>query len=104
MVGVPVVGSIADIPEAASRYTLQQVLLAIPNPPPETVERVLQACEQAGLTMKVLPGVSHLVSGSGAMAPLRQAREPRIEDLLGRRAVPIDLATVSRRCGAAGSW
>jgi FlaA1/EpsC-like NDP-sugar epimerase len=96
MVGVPVVGSIADIPEAASRYTLQQVLLAIPNPPPETVERVLQACEQAGLTMKVLPGVSHLVSGSGAMAPLRQAREPRIEDLLGRRAVPIDLATVSR--------
>jgi FlaA1/EpsC-like NDP-sugar epimerase len=96
MVGVPVVGSIADIPDAASRYTLQQVLLAIPNPPPETVERVLQACEQAGLTMKVLPGVSHLVSGSGATASLRQAREPRIEDLLGRLAVPIDLATVSR--------
>ena len=35
--GVPVVGSIDDIPDAASRYTLQQVLLAIPNPPPELV-------------------------------------------------------------------
>ena len=96
MVGVPVVGSIAEIPNSVSRYTLQQVLLAIPNPPPEMVERVLQACEQADLTMKVLPGVSNLVNGSETMAPLRQAREPRIEDLLGRLAIPIDLATVSR--------
>jgi FlaA1/EpsC-like NDP-sugar epimerase len=90
------VGSVDDIPAAASRYTLQQVLLAIPNPPPEMVERVLQACERAGLTMKVLPGVSHLVKGSSAVGTLRQAREPRIEDLLGRQPVPIDLATVRR--------
>ncbi len=48
MLGVPVVGSIDDIPEAASRYTIQQVLLAIPNPPPELVERALQASETAG--------------------------------------------------------
>ena len=96
MLGVPVVGSIDDIPEAASRYTLQQVLLAIPSPPPELVERVLQACESAGVTMKVLPGVSNLVNGTGPMASLRQAREPRIEDLLGRTPVPIDLDTVRR--------
>jgi FlaA1/EpsC-like NDP-sugar epimerase len=96
MVGVPVVGSIDDIPAAANRYTLQQVLLAIPNPPPEMVQRVLAACEEAGLTMKVLPGVSHLVKGSNPTTSLRQAREPRIEDLLGRQPVPIDLATVRR--------
>ena len=40
MLGVPVVGSIDDIPASTSRYTLQQVLLTIPNPPPELVERV----------------------------------------------------------------
>jgi FlaA1/EpsC-like NDP-sugar epimerase len=96
MVGVPVVGAIDDIPDAASRFTLQQVLLAIPNPSPEVVERVLQACESAGLTMKVLPGVSHLADGTRPMSSLRLAREPRIEDLLGRKSVPIDLATVRR--------
>ncbi|MGB7050089.1 MAG: nucleoside-diphosphate sugar epimerase/dehydratase [Acidimicrobiales bacterium] len=95
MMGVPVVGSISDIPQAASRYTLQQVLLAVSNPPPELVERVLQACETAGLTMKVLPGVKNLVNGA-ASASIRQAREPRIEDLLGRTPVPIDLDTVRR--------
>jgi FlaA1/EpsC-like NDP-sugar epimerase len=96
MLGVPVVGSIGDIPESASRYVLQQVLLTIPNPPPELVGRVLQACEQAGLTMKVLPGVSNLVKSPGQSTSVRQAREPRIEDLLGRTPVPIDLDTVRR--------
>ena len=63
-------------PTSASRYTLQQVLLAIPNPPPELVQRVLQACETAGLTMKVLPGgerpgrrlVAHGLAPPGARA------------------------------------
>ncbi len=96
MLGVPVVGSIDDIPASTSRYTLQQVLLTIPNPPPELVERVLRSCEQAGLTMKVLPGVSNLVKSPGHSTSLRQAREPRIEDLLGRTPVPIDLDTVRR--------
>lgn len=96
MLGVPVVGSIDDIAASASRYTLQQVLLAIPSPPPELVQRVLQACETAGLTMKVLPVVSDLVNGTSHMASLRQAREPQIEDLLGRTPVPIDLETVRR--------
>ena len=57
---------------------------------------MLQACESAGLAMKVLPGVGNLVNGVEPMAPLRQAREPRIEDLLGRTPIPIDLDTVRR--------
>ena len=32
LIGVPVVGGIDDIPAAAHRYTIQQVLLAIPEP------------------------------------------------------------------------
>jgi FlaA1/EpsC-like NDP-sugar epimerase len=96
MVGVPVVGTIDDIPAAAVRYTIQQVLLTIPDPPPETVEKVLLACEEAGLSMKVLPGVSHLVDGRGTLPSLRELREPRIDDLLGRDPIPIDLATVRR--------
>ena len=96
MAGVPVVGSIDDIPGATTRFTLQQVLLAIPNPQPELVERVFQAAERAGLTVKILPGVSHLVDGGGTAPSLRQARPLGIEDLLGRTPVPIDLDTVRR--------
>jgi FlaA1/EpsC-like NDP-sugar epimerase len=95
--GVPVVGGIEDIPKAAGRFTLQQVLLAIPSPPRQLTERVLRASEQAGISVKVLPGVRDLVSGTAQLAALREAREPRIEDLLGRIEVATDLDAV-RAC------
>jgi len=96
LIGVPVVGGIDDIPAAANRYTIQQVLLAIPNPAPELVERALRASESAGVTMKILPSARDLVAGKEHTAPIRQAREPRIEDLLGRTTVSTDLNTVRR--------
>jgi FlaA1/EpsC-like NDP-sugar epimerase len=96
LLGVPVVGSITDIPEAASRYTIQQVLLAIPSPPPELVERALRSSEAANISMKILPGVKDMINEPAHVAALRQAREPRIEDLLGRTPVPTDFESVRR--------
>jgi FlaA1/EpsC-like NDP-sugar epimerase len=96
LLGIPVVGTIADIPEAADRYTIQQVLLAIPSPGPELVERALRASEIAGVSMKILPGVQDMLNEPAHLAAVRLAREPRIEDLLGRTAVPTDLESVRR--------
>ncbi len=96
LIGVPVVGGIEDIPAAANRYTIQQVLLAIPNPAPELVERALRASEAAGVSMKILPSARDMAAGHEHTAPIRQAREPRIEDLLGRTTVSTDLNTVRR--------
>jgi FlaA1/EpsC-like NDP-sugar epimerase len=94
LLGVPVVGKIADIPDATSRYMLQQVLLAIPSPPPELVEKVLRASEEAGVAMKVLPSMHNLMSGPPHLETVRQAREPRIEDLLGRTPVAEELDSI----------
>lgn len=96
LLGVPVVGSIDEIPKAATRYTIQQVLLTIPSPSPELVERALRASEEAGVSMKILPGVKDMLNEPAHLAALRQAREPQIEDLLGRTPVPIDLESVRK--------
>ncbi len=96
LIGVPVVGAIDDIPDATDRYTIQQVLLAIPSPSPELVQRALRSSEIAGVSMKILPGVQDMLSEPAHLAALRQAREPRIEDLLGRTPVPTDLESVRR--------
>jgi FlaA1/EpsC-like NDP-sugar epimerase len=96
LLGVPVVGGIDDIAKATSRYTIQQVLLAIPSPSPELVDRALRASENAGVSMKLLPGVKDLLNEPNHLAALRQAREPQIEDLLGRTPVPTDLESVRR--------
>ena len=94
LIGVPVVGSIRDIPAATSRYMLQEVLLAIPNASPEMIADVLHTTEAAGITMKVLPTVQDVVTGRTGMFAIRRAREPRIEDLLGRTPVATDLEGV----------
>jgi len=96
LLGVPVVGDISEIPNATSRYTIQQVLLAIPSPAPELVDRALRASEEAGVSMKILPGVKDMLNEPNHLAALRQAREPQIEDLLGRTPVPTDLESVRR--------
>jgi len=96
LLGVPVVGDIDEIPKATSRYTIQQVLLTIPSPSPELVDRALRASERAGVSMKILPGVKDMLDEPNHLAALRQAREPRIEDLLGRTPVPTDLESVRR--------
>ena len=111
LIGVPIVGSIRDIPSARSRYLLQEVLLAIPNASPEVIADVLRTTEEAGITLKVLPTVQDVVAGRSGMLAIRQAREPSIEDLLGRTPVATDLQGVrssleSRRVlvtGAGGS-
>ena len=94
LIGVPIVGSIRDIPAAASRYMLQEVLLAIPDASPEMIAEVLHTTEAAGITMKVLPTVHDVVAGRTGMFAIRRAREPSIEDLLGRTPVATDLEGV----------
>jgi FlaA1/EpsC-like NDP-sugar epimerase len=96
LIGVPVVGGIADIPASTSRYMIQEVLLAMPNPSPEVIANVLQSAEAAGITMKVLPTIRDVTTGPTGMFNIRRAREPTIEDLLGRTPVATDLDGVRR--------
>jgi len=96
LLGVPVVGAIDDIPAMSERYSIQQVILAVSSAPAELVDRALRASEAAGVTMKVMPSVREVVGAVGHPATVRQAREPRIEDLLGRKQVATDLAAVHR--------
>jgi len=96
LIGVPVVGGIDDIEVAASRYDIQQVVLAIPSPPAELVERALRAAEAAGVAMKIVPGVREMAGTSGKAPPMARVRAPHIEDLLGRTQVATDLEAVRR--------
>ena len=94
LAGVPVVGQISDIPAATPRYMLQEVLLTIPRPSPEMIADVLRCAETAGIPMKVLPSIDDVVNGPTGMFAIRNARDPNIEDLLGRTPVATDLDSV----------
>jgi FlaA1/EpsC-like NDP-sugar epimerase len=89
--GVAVLGGRASIPALAQSLTAEQVLLAIPSATSDLIRDVATRCEEAGVSLRVLPSAREIVGGR---VTARDLRDLRIEDLLGRQQVDTDLAAV----------
>jgi FlaA1/EpsC-like NDP-sugar epimerase len=93
LLGVPIAGEIADLGRVIEEYDAHQVLLAIPSGDAELAQRVADAAEASEVAVRVLPESSDWVRGTPS---LRDVRDLRIEDLLDRREVDLDLEPVRR--------
>ncbi len=91
--GAIVLGGHGSIPVIAQKLEVDQVLLAIPSATGDLIRDVAICCEEAGVSLRVLPSVREIVGGRATVGDLRDLR---IEDLLGRRQVETDLAAVRR--------
>lgn len=89
--GIPIIGGLSSIRQAVERYGADQALLAIPSADGELVRAIARAADEARITLKVLPSVSELVNGH---VSVRDVRDVRISDLLGRNQVTTDLKAV----------
>jgi FlaA1/EpsC-like NDP-sugar epimerase len=89
--GVAVLGARGDIPDLVARHGAEQVILAIPSARGDVVRDVVAACEQADVVLKVLPSVRDIVGGR---VSVRDVRELRIDDFLGRQPVETNLEEV----------
>jgi FlaA1/EpsC-like NDP-sugar epimerase len=90
--GVPVLGPRGAIPALVEELRADLALLAIPSATSELVREIAELCERAHVTVKVLPSVRETVGGK---VSARDIRDLRIEDLLGRQQVEIDLDAVA---------
>jgi FlaA1/EpsC-like NDP-sugar epimerase len=90
---VPILGSRAEIPALVARLDVEQVLLAISAATSDVIQDVAALCEEAGVTLRVLPSVREIVGGR---ITARDIRDLQIEDLLGRQQVVMDEKSVSR--------
>lgn len=90
--GVRVVGTLADLPVLCERLKAEFAIIALE--PGELVEmrRVVDQCIAGGLEFKTLPSLHELLDGT---AGVNQLRNVRLEDLLGRPPVNLDLAPVA---------
>lgn len=91
LAGVPVVGAIERLPDVVQQFGIHQVVVAIPSAGPELVERVAHLAELARVAVKVTPPVNEILGGE---VSVRDVRDLRIEDLLGRAQVVTDLDAV----------
>ena len=89
--GVKVLGTIADLPRILSEKRVEMVIVSDPDVPAKVVREIARFCAEASVSIKTLPGLSDLKEGRSALS---QMRDVRIEDLLGRQPVHLDLEEV----------
>jgi FlaA1/EpsC-like NDP-sugar epimerase len=69
-----------------------EVIIAIPSAPGSTRARIVRECRARSIPVRTLPTVFELLQTRGALA--RQVREVRVEDVLGREPVHMELERV----------
>jgi FlaA1/EpsC-like NDP-sugar epimerase len=89
--GVRVCGTVEDLPSLAARLHAEFAVIALEPGSSDQMRRVVDQCIAAGLQFKTLPSLDELLDGSAAV---NQLRNVRIEDLLGRPPVNLDLSPV----------
>ena len=94
--GVKVRGNTeTELPRVLDETEPDEVIIAIPSAPGSTRARVVRECRLRGIPVRTLPTVFELLqtsSGAGTLA--RQMREVRVEDVLGREPVQMELERV----------
>ncbi len=86
-----------DLPRILEEAEPEEVIIAIPSAPGSTRARVVRECRARGIPVRTLPTVFELLqdrSPSAAGTIARQVREVRVEDVLGREPVVMELDRV----------
>src|SRR6266436_2663202 len=95
--GVPVLGTIEELEILVENNPAEEILIAIPSASGKQMRRITDACQKAKLPFKTVPTLSDIICGE---ASINQFREVRLEDLLGRETVQIDLDAVRNEIAA----
>ncbi len=89
--GVEVLGSTEELTAIAERVGADEMIIAVPSATPSELRRIVERCEPLGRPFKVLPGIAQVLDGQ---IHLDQLRALRIDDLLSREPVTLELPEV----------
>jgi FlaA1/EpsC-like NDP-sugar epimerase len=95
--GLKVLGTTSgeDLNRILDEVEPDEVIIAIPSAPGLVRARVVAGCRERGIPVRTTPTVFELLrDGSGQLKVTRQLREVRVEDILGREPVRMELERV----------
>lgn len=89
---IPVLGSIASLPNIIEQHGVAEIIIAMPSAPGSVVRQVVRAALDCGIPTLTVPSLPELLNKNGDRP---QLREVEIQDLLRREPVETDLAAVA---------
>ncbi len=90
--GLKVLGTTDALPRVLDGVRPSEVIIAIPSAPGTVRQKVVMACRERGIPVRTLPTTFELLSGGVNL--MRQVREVRVEDVLGREPVRVEIDRV----------
>ncbi len=91
---VRVLGKTDDLPRLVDQQGISQVLIAIPSATGKQMQRIINLCTESKVDFKTLPALGDIITGSASMGSMRRVK---VEDLLARAPVQLDLAKIQRK-------
>lgn len=89
---VPVLGTTHDMTRVAQQVGARTVVVAIPSAGSELIRRLSLEAFDAGLTIKVLPGMADML---GDEVGIHDVRDINLPDILGRHQIDTDIASIA---------
>ena len=92
--GVPVLGSVRDLPRLVHDHDVKHVIIAFERDHAKLIRETVQIARDAGVTdVKIVPEYSELL---GQKLSFRDLKEVSVEDLLGRDPARIDTEEIKQ--------
>jgi FlaA1/EpsC-like NDP-sugar epimerase len=90
--GVKVLGTTDEISDIVQKYSVEEIVLSIPSASGRVIRNIISKCEKTKAKIKIMPGLSKIISGEVAV---RDIRDVGPEDLLDRKPVSINTEDIS---------
>ena len=91
--GIRVLGNRNDILAVVDKYSVTDIIIAIPSAPKAVQKEILAICQDSNCNLKILPGIYQLINEEVSISTLRNVE---IEDLLGRDSVELDTQGIAQ--------
>jgi FlaA1/EpsC-like NDP-sugar epimerase len=92
--GVPVLGTVDDLLQLAPKFGAKDILICVPSATGKQTQRFVDICGKANTRFKTVPSLREILDRRTSLA---EFREVRLEDLLGRDPVEIDMESVCKQ-------
>jgi len=91
--GVPIMGGCDQIPEIARDQEIGLVIIAMPTASGKVIRKTMTTCQELNVRCQTVPGLYELIIGDHRVSDFRNVR---VDDLLRRKPVAIDLEEVKQ--------
>lgn len=92
--GTKVLGKTEDLPRLVTEHDVSQILIAVPSATGKQMQKIINACMECKVEFKTLPALGDIIDGTVSVGLLRRVK---VEDLLVRAPVHLDLAKIQRK-------